>query len=94
VECFEVGLVDLSHFVFVHDFDEEIEGLLFGHVKKERGDEEGEALTVADFFVVDGVGFAELVESLLAVFVLEELVTREGAIDVAYDYVLRGGFFG
>jgi len=41
VQRLEVGLVDLAYFVSVHDFDEEVEGLLLGHVEQEGGDEEG-----------------------------------------------------
>ena len=83
VKTLKIGLVDLSNLVSIHDLDEEIERLLFRHVQEERGDEEGEALAVADLFVVDRIGLAELVESLLARLVLKVRVARECSVDVA-----------
>lgn len=94
MKTLEVGLVDLAYLVAVHDLDEQIERLLFGHVQEQRGDEERETLTIADLFVVDWVGLAELVESLLAGLVLEVGVAWECAIDVAQDDVLARRVFG
>lgn len=83
MQTLKIGFVDLAYLVAVHDLDEQIERLLLGHVQEQRGNEEREALTVADLFVVDRVGLAQLVECLLAGLVLKVRVTRECSVDVA-----------
>ena len=58
--------VKISETVFEHDLHQDPEGLLLGHLEQQRGDEEALALAVADLRVIDRVGLADPVQSLLA----------------------------
>ena len=58
------------------------------NLKQDDGRHEREALTVADLFVIDRVGLADLVEGVFLVLLLEEAMSDVGPLDVPVDDVL------
>jgi len=94
VQRLKIGLVNLTHLIPIHDLHKQVEGLLLRHMQQERRDQKRQALTISHLFVIDGIGLAQLVQSLLPVLVLKELVAREGAINVPHNNVLGRRIFG
>ena len=84
-----VGLVDLPQVVLLHDLDEYGKRLLLRYALDEQeAADEGAALAVAHFGVVDRVGLHHVEQALLAALVAKELVVRIGAVNVAPDDLL------
>lgn len=88
-EMVHVGLVDLSQIVLLHDLNEYGKGLLFWYVLDEQeAADEGAALTVAHFGIMNGIGLHHVEQALLATLVAKELVVRIGAVNVASNDLL------
>ncbi|RNA21872.1 hypothetical protein BpHYR1_049501 [Brachionus plicatilis] len=88
MKTLKIGLENLSNFILVHNFDQQIKRLLLGHVQKKRGDQERQALAIADLFIINGISLANFVQSLLSILFLKELVARKSAVDVAQYHTL------
>lgn len=58
-------------------------------MQQESSGDEGDALTVADVHVVEGVDSCHLKENLLTSTITEEGVSREGARQVSLDIVIE-----
>ena len=66
------------------------------YMQKKSSCQKGEPLAVTNFFIIDCISFADLVQCILSypTCLLEVIMSREGAVDIPEDHLITGAVLG